>query len=246
MQLVDRIFNVLELLSSNSEGFMITEISKSLDLPVSTTHRLLSSLKDNNYVTQDESTSKYKLGLKVVTLASNYLNGNNIKQVAKPFMEDLAYEYEEVVFLTVLENERAICIDTAISNTRINFYVKVGSEMPLNAAIGGQVILAYAGEREVDRILENYSSRKYTQKTLLDPKDIKMKLNKIKEQGYGICDEELELGVWAGAAPIKDTSGKVVASIAMLTIKNSDNDYDSKIKSLIETADKISKALGGK
>ncbi|WP_315122386.1 IclR family transcriptional regulator [uncultured Clostridium sp.] len=246
MQLVDRIFNVLELLSSNNEGFMITEISKSLNLPVSTTHRLLSSLKDNNYVVQDQSTSKYRLGLKVVTLASNYLNDNNIKQVAKPFMEDLAYKYGEVVFLTVFENERAICIDTAVSNTRINFYVKIGSEMPLNAAIGAQVILAYGDEREVDRILDKYSSRKYTQKTLLESKDIKIKLNRIKEKGYGICDEELELGVWAGAAPIMDISGKAVASITMLTIKNSNNDYESKIKSLIEVADKISNALGGK
>lgn len=197
MQLVERIFMVLELLSNKPEGLMITEISKSLDLPVSTTHRLLASLKDNDYVLQDKETSRYRLGLKVVSLAVGYLNNNNVKTVARPFLEDLFNKYEEVIFLTVMENKKSICIDTVNSGDRIKFYVKIGSEMPLNGASAAQAIVAYLEEKEIDEILEKSEFKRYSKNTLTDCLEVKEKLSKIREAGYAVCDEELDDGVIA-------------------------------------------------
>lgn len=243
---MDRTLELLDLLSEKEEGYMITEIAEILDIPISSVHRLLTSLRKNGYILQDHQTKKYKLGLKILQLAINLLNHTDIRRVARPYMEKLSQKYDEVVFLTVIDEDtrRAICIDTVIPSTTYKFYVKLGSEMPVNAAVAAQAILAYMDEKLVDEIIQQKEHKQYTPHSLIDPKEIKEKIQKIGKTGYGICDEELEIGVKAIAAPVMNQYGQVVASIATVGMKVWEKNGEEKIKDIQEAAMDISYALG--
>lgn len=244
MQIIDRVLTLLELLSSNNDGYMITEISEKLELPISTVHRILSSLKKHNYIEQDEETKKYKLGLNVLNLAVNLLNNNDVRAISRKHIKKISMKYNNLVFLTLMQNDVAICIDTVESSGNMNFYVKIGSEMPINATASAQAIAAYMKENEVNEILEKQYSKKYTSRTLTEVESVKKKLKQIRETGYAICDEELETGTVAISVPIRDFSKKVIGSITMVEIKLDTSIQEKKIIDLKETAKVISCALG--
>ena len=246
MRIVDRMLELLDLLSGKDEGYMITEISELLDIPISSTHRMLASLKKHGYTVQDHQTKKYKIGLKVLRLAVNMLNHMDVRVVARPHMEELSKKYGEIVFATILdlETKSAICIDTVTPFSGYSFYVKIGSEMPMNAAVSAQVILAYMGEDKINEVISGREHRRFTQNSLLDSGLIKEKLSNIRRKGYGICDEELEMGVRAIAAPVLNLYGQVIASITMVGIKLGEPIEDKKIQEIQEAAMNISQELG--
>ena len=244
MQIIDRAFELLELLSKNKGGYMISELSEKLDVPISSVHRLLSSLKKNNYIVQDPQNKRYKLGLKVLNLAVNLLNNYDIRNIARTYLEALCSKHGEAVFLTIFENEIAVCIDTVMNENSCKFFVRIGREMPIHAAVAGQVILADADEEMIDSVLKKTDYIQYTPYTITDPEKLKQKLKEIKKMGYGICDEELEIGVQAFGVPIRDHSGKAIASITMLRIKTGNNIEKEKLEDLKKTAFDISLALG--
>ena len=70
MQLIDRALNALEILSQNMNGMSVTDLAEQLGIPASSTHRILSSLKGNHFVVQDEHTKKYRLGYKICAIAT--------------------------------------------------------------------------------------------------------------------------------------------------------------------------------
>lgn len=246
MRIVDRMLELLDLLSDKDEGYMITEISEMLDIPISSIHRMLSSLKKHGYIIQDQQTRKYRMGLKVLRLAVNMLNHMDVRVMARCHMEELAKKYGEIVFLTLLDVDAksAICIDTVTPFSGYSFYVKIGSEMPMNAAVSAQVILAYMDEDTIDAVIGAREHKPFTPNSLLDSALIKEKLYDIRKKGYGICDEELEMGVRAVAAPVMNLHGQAIASITMVGIKLGACIEERKIQDIQETALNISQILG--
>ncbi len=246
MQTVNRIINILELLSKFSNGLMISEISEEVDLPISTTYRILNALKKRGYIAQDSLTKRYRLGMGISTLAIKLLNNNDIVNSARPYMEELSSKWEILVFIAVEENDKAICVSMVNNSNKVKFYVNIGSEMPLYCTSSSQVIFAYKTEKKIDSLLSQGTFSKLTPNTLTDPEDIKKKLCTIRELGYGICNEEMELGVKAISAPIKNRSNQVSASINIIGIKGDESIENETlmIKDLQNAALKISRSIG--
>lgn len=246
MQTINRIIDLLELLSQHNNGLMISEISQEINLPISTTHRMLNSLKKRGYISQDALTKRYQLGISILSLAVSVINNNDIVNSARPYMEALSSSCQNLVFLTVEENNKAICVSMVNNSNKVKFYVKIGSEMPVHCAVGAQAIFAYKTDKEIDALLKNKTFTRYTEHTLVEAAPIKEKLAFIKQMGYGICDEEMELGVRAIAVPIKNRFGQISASLTVIGIKYNESKEDQLhiIEDLKRTASQISKTLG--
>lgn len=244
MQTVDRIINLLEFLSKNKDGKGIKEISETLDLPLSTTHRMLNSLKDKGYVYQDKVSKEYKTGLEVLSLAINLLNDMDIIKISRPIIEDLSTKHGQLVYLSIFEDDKIICVDMVNNAKRTKFYVQIGTSMPIYCAASAKVIAAYLDETDVDHILENTNKIKYTSHTKLDDEEIKKEYARIREEGYAICDEEMELGVKAISTPIFGRDNRIHASITTMIIKQLEYDEDNFINDLKQGTRKISKLLG--
>lgn len=244
MQTIHRITKLFEFLSRYKDGLGINEISQSLDFPLSTTHRMLNSLRKDGYVTQDELTKRYKLGVKILSLAINQLNNMDIIKISKPIIEELSTKYGQLVYLSVLENNRVVCIDMVNNSKRTKFYVQIGASMPVYCAASGKAIGAYLDESKLDDIIKDTNIIKFTLHTIIDDYEIKGELCKVKKQGYAVCDEEMELGVNAVAVPVFGRDEQVYASITIMLMKQLKYDEDKIVHDLKQAANKISKFLG--
>lgn len=245
MQSVDRIVTILTLLSNASHGLGITELYGVCDLPKSTLHRILNSLMEHGFVLQDLETKKYRLGHSVLRLGAGYLAQNDLRGVARFHLEKLGEELNETVYLTVLQDERAICVDTFGASRNLNYFVHIGREMPFNTTAAAKVLLAYQSKEMIKKTIFRQNLVKLTERSIIDPDILMEHLTQIKEQGYGICEEEMEEGVMAIAAPIWNWGLQVVGSVAVIgpcvRIEAMKQDIINKV---LETAEIISKEYG--
>lgn len=244
MQAVDRVIKLLELLSEYSDGLGINDISERVDLPLSTSHRILKALKKKGYVVQDNITKRYRLGMEILTLAINLLNNIDITKIANPVIEELSTKQGQLIFLSVIEDDNIICVDMANNSRQAKLYVQIGYSMPPYCSAAAKAIVAFLDEEEIDNILDKRDRIKYTQHTKLDTAEIRKELSTIRHLGYAICDEEMYVGVKAFSVPIYRRDGRACASITTMLIDQTEYDEEYIIQDLEYAADKISKSLG--
>jgi len=250
MKSLRKTIDILDCLSDVNRDVGITELGLRLNLPKSTVHRILKVLLDYSIVEQEKDTSKYRMGLSLLKYSSSLLRSFDIRKIAKPILEKICNETGETTFLTIWKNNQGICIDSNFSSQNINtnLFVEIGREMPFHCTASSKVILANQPTEDVKRIISKEPLLKYAPNTITEPGKLIINLLEIKNKGYAICDEELEEGIKAVAAPIKDINGKTIASIAItgLSKRMSSDNIERLIKILTNFAQEMSNKLGYK
>jgi DNA-binding IclR family transcriptional regulator len=243
---VDRSVNILEELANHEEGLGVTELANRLDIHKSSIHRLLSTLVYRGLVKQDPKTDNYKLGLKLFELGSRIFNDLEIREYAKPYLEELVAATDEAVHLVIMDQGEIVYIDKVESSKTIRMNSQIGKRVPVHCSAVGKAMLAYYPKARVDQIIKEQGLAKYTENTITDLKELKEHLTKIKEQGYAIDNVEHELGIRCVAAPIFNYSGKVVSSVSVSgpTIHVTKERVEELAKLVKDTAMKISSQLG--
>lgn len=247
VQVVDRVIDLLNELGRVQPGLGISELADMVSLPRSTVHRILQSLMKGGLVQQDRETRKYRLGLGFLVLGSSVLNGLDVREAARPYLKQLFQELGETVFLTVLDGNRAICVEKIETVAKsVRFVVQVGSVTPFHCAAGGKVLLAYLPEEMVDRVLDGYCFERYTPYTITSRDSLDRELAVTRSRGFGVCDQEFETFVRAVAAPVFGKDGCVLASITVIgLIDRFDNQFISRALEMVQTAaGQVSRQLG--
>ncbi|TEU12081.1 MAG: IclR family transcriptional regulator [Anaerolineales bacterium] len=212
---VDRAIAVLKAFSEEKPELGVTELSRQLKLPKSTVYRLLASLHREGIVDQDPETEKYRLGIELVHLAGLVLKQIDVRQVARPYLQSLAEASEETVNLTVLTGDgKVINIDGISSPRMVRNVGWIGREMLPHCISSGKALLAYLPQQRLERILARGLPR-FTEKTIVDPIRLREEMKKVRQQGYAVAQEELEIGLSAVAAPIWNHEGEVVAAASV-------------------------------
>ena len=215
VQAVKRAITILKTLGEEEMELGVSELARRSGLQKSTVHRLLQTLQHEGLVEQNPETGKYRLGLEILRLAGTVLRElEDLQQVARPFLRALAEECGETVNLTILAGDGVINVDRIPSPHRVRNIGWIGRKMPLHCVSAGKVFLAYMPEEEVERFL-NSKLPQLTKYTITDPAKLREELQRVRELGYGVGLEELEEGLNAVAAPIRDYRGKVVAAISV-------------------------------
>lgn len=244
MQLVERTLDVLLTLSKESDGLSVSELAEKINLPSSTTHRILNALKKRHFVMQLSESKKYRLGYKVLTLSSNMIKEDNLALTAKPFMKELALKINKTVALCVIESESLICLDYVESKDTSMFMVRTGFAMPPHATSAGKAIQAFMPIDIVQRIyLSNHD--KLTSNTKTDLEEFMKELEQVRKEGYAISDEELQLGVQGAASPIFDFNKRVIGAVSFTALKSDNSLTEENLGLLKEYARMISKSIGG-
>ena len=244
MQLIDRALSALEILSRNMNGMSVSELSAELEIPASSTHRILASLKANHFVFQDEETRKYRLGYKVCGIASGVVKGSALTLAAKPYMKLLAQEIDRNVVLCVMEHHSIMNISSVERNDSNMYMVKIGYEMPIYATSAGRIFAAYMERQHALELLSEERRTKTTPYTKTSLQDLDEELDRVRKDGYALIDEELQLGMQGVACPIFDVTGEPAAALAFTTVKEQDPDgLKDKIERLLHYAEEISHAI---
>lgn len=247
MRAIERAFRLLDVLSEQEGSVGIIELSERVGLPPSTLHRLLGVLIDLGFAVQEPASRRYRLGPGVLRLAKGYLQQNTLIAAAQPYLMELRSRVQETVFLTALVGDDAICVATAESPRPLRFFMRVGQRMPYHAAASARAILAYRPLPERERLLRRDLPNRFTDVTPTSVEEVMRELDRIRAQGFAVCAEEMEVGVTALAAPVRDAAGEVIASVTIVapTMRfSSATRREEGLAELRASAAAISSALG--
>jgi IclR family acetate operon transcriptional repressor len=240
----------LDILSRYPRGLSLGELAQQAQLTKGTTHRILSTLAYLDFVRQDPMTKQYVLGFKLAELGDMVLSQLDLRNIARPFLIDLAERVQETVHLVVRDYDEALYIDKVELNFRqsgLQMISRLGARIPMHCCSVGKVLLAHLPDETVAQIIRSRGLPPRTANTITDPKRLREHLKAVKKKGYAIDDEENEKGIRCTAAPILNGSGKLVAAIsisgptARLSMPHLQNTVSGRVR---EAALNISKALG--
>lgn len=244
---VDNALRLLEAFTIDRPELGVTELSRMLGFGKSTVHRLLATLLVRGYVVKNPRTEKYFLGLRAFEVGSCAANQRTAREVAAPFLQHLMTASKETVHLGVFDGWEVVYIDKIESQQTLQINSRVGLRAPIHCTALGKALLAFRPEEELVRFLRR-RLRRYTARTLTDPTALRKELAAIKAKGYALDNEEFELGLKCIAAPLRDYTGEVVASvgIAGAAVRLLEERMDALINLVRLTAQRISAALGFK
>ncbi len=208
-------FRVLELVSSSTSGYTLTELVRHLKISMGAAQRITNTLLDLGYLYKEPKTKIFRLTPKFLSFGSPFLSQSEIRDISLKFMRQLNEELNEVVNLGVMMNdEEIVYIDRVDSSTHIvSANIRAGSRRPIHLNSIGKVILAHLPETDQKRILDNISFEKYPSKTLRNRRELEDQLRTIRRQGYSAGKSELYDDIYAIAVPILNHHGVAVAGL---------------------------------
>lgn len=246
VQSIDRAVSLLRAFSTDEPELGVGELSRRVDLPKSTVYRLLSSLEENGLIRQNPESGRYGLGVDLISLSNRVLAYADLQRAARPHLRTLADTLQETVNLSILDGDQVFNLEQFVSGDRLIMRVGwVGRRMPAYAVSSGRAIMAFLPQQEIGKILGGDLSA-ITPHTHTDLEEIQRLLEQVRKQRYCATFEELEIGLHAISAPIRDHNGRVIASVSVsgpayrLTAKRIHNIAPQ----VIHTADCVSYDLG--
>ena len=212
IQSVDRAVAILEILARDGEAG-VTEVARELGVHKSTASRLLAALDRRELVVQDAARGRFRLGVGLVRLAGAASRRLDVVQESRPVCRALAQEVGETVNLAILSGREALYLDQVAGPAALSPHNWAGQRIPLHATSDGKVLLAY---RPAAEILEHLvlPLERFTGHTVTALPEFGRLLAQVRERGYATAVDELEDGLTAVAAPVRNSEGAVIASIS--------------------------------
>jgi IclR family acetate operon transcriptional repressor len=241
---VDRAVELLLLLGRRRRDMGVTELAKELGVQKSTAHSLLQTLMLRGFVRQTD-TGRYTLGYGLIRLGEACAEQLDIRGIARPFMNELADETEEIALLAVLSGTELIIVEKAEPQKPFFIIPKFDFSITLHSTAIGKVLLANAPTAIIDEVLARGVER-FTSYTLTDREALLKELAQVREQGFAVgCNETIE-GVTCIAVPVYDSAGKVAAALSVSSASSmlAAQRYETLVRLLKEKAGKISRRLG--
>ena len=215
-----KLFNLLELLIDKGECGLI-EISKDLNINKASVHRLLQSLICLGYVSQDESSLKYRPTYKICALSSKILEKNDMVTICKPYLKKIADYTSETVHLVKLVDNTAVYIDKVEgSKSSIRLISRIGKAIPLYCSGVGKAMMAYMSDDKIIQIFNNSEIIPYTTNTITDINSLLKTIITVRKNGIAIDNEEMEKGVKCIAIAINDFENKPNYAISISAPKD--------------------------
>jgi DNA-binding IclR family transcriptional regulator len=243
VQSVDRALTILEVLARVGEAG-VTEIAGELGVHKSTAFRLVTTLEAHRLVEQTTDRGRYRLGVGVLRLAGATTARLDLVQEARPVCRQLAADTGETVNIAVLSESSALYLDQIAGSSALQPHNWVGQHIPLHATSNGKVLLSGLDDAQVKDLLGTLS--RYTATTITKKGRLREELALVREQGYAVAVDELEEGLTAVAAPIRNAHGDVVASMSVSgpTFRLSEERVEDVVRLLVEAAGEVSHRLG--
>lgn len=207
--------SILDQFSGHSGDLGVNEIARLVGMHKSTVSRLCATLENAGYLERDANTNRFRLGARIYQLAGSSSPTTDVRLVARPVMLELVESSRETATLGVREGSDIVTIDVVDGLNYMRMATRVGMRTQLHASAVAKAILAWMPDAEVDDLLANWPMIGLTPNTLTDATTLKGLLAEVRERGFALDMEELEIGLRCVAAPIRDPYGRVVAGISI-------------------------------
>ncbi len=244
VQVIERMFALMDVLASRKESISLKEISEKTGLHPSTTHRLLNDLAIGRFVDRSQPGS-YRLGMRLLELGNLVKNRLNVRDAALVPMRRLHKLIQQPVNLSMRQGDEIIYIERAFSERSGMQVVRaIGGRAPLHLTSVGKLFLATDDAQRVRAYATRTGLSGHTKNSLTDLSALERELSKVQQYGYAQDNEELELGVRCMAAGVYDDQGTLVAGLSISAPAG--RLEDEWLPKLQATAQEISTTLGFK
>lgn len=236
--------DILERLVQDGEPMRLTEFASGLEQPKATVYRALATLEERGYIARlpDE---RYRLGVRCLELGASTGDMLDLRAVARENIEKLSAETEESVHLAVYERGEVVYVDKVDSMLPVAPKSRVGTRAPATSIATGRALLAFQSAAEIDRVLSEPAVA-YTQNTMTDPDELRAMLEQVRRDDLARNDGSWRDGVSGIAAPVRDHTGVVVASIGccMPSMRLTESRRGPVSRAVLDAAANVSRELG--
>jgi DNA-binding IclR family transcriptional regulator len=210
---VDRALMVLNLLGTRPSGVSLAELARMSGIPMTTLHRLLAVLREASLVRETDA-GLHAIGVGAVVLGRAFLDGVDLREVAKGQMKGLVETTGETCHLGVLASVHIVYLEKVDSPHPVRMHSSIGGVSPAVSTALGRAILAHSTRAAVLEVLEGSERLLGLQ---LESPDVFELLDEVRQRGYSTDLQENELGICCVGAPVFDHTGRVIAGLSLST-----------------------------
>jgi DNA-binding IclR family transcriptional regulator len=245
IQTIQRAGVILRCLMESDTELGVNFISRQVGIHKSTVSRLLSALGKERFVEQNPESGKWRLGLGLLGLAGAVLERIDLREAASIPLRTLVSQTQETINISVLDGNECVNVESIRSPKAIQYAGRLGRRTPLHCTSTGKVLLAFLTSEERDVLLPD-RLLSCTKKSIADRPALEQALEQVCEQGYAVAHEEFEEGLSSIAAPIRNHTGQVIATVSISgpTYRMGPGRSEEFVKPLLDAAMEISGNLG--
>jgi IclR family acetate operon transcriptional repressor len=235
-----RAVSILDALADGSE-LGTTELSRKTAISPSTVSRQLGTLARLGLVERVQASGRYRMGVRVLRLANAVLGRLDLRNIARPLIEQLVADVGETATLSIPDGSDALTVDFVPTDKYVRGVTHLGRPSIGHATSAGKVLLAFGSHTLPDGPLVAY-----TPKTIVDPARLEAEVEEVRRSGYAVAVDEREPGLSAIAAPIWSAEGELAAILALQgpSSRFTGATLEHAVQPLLACARDISSALG--
>lgn len=211
VQTLARGLAVIRAFDADRPELTLSEVARETGLTRAAARRFLLTLSDLGYVRADGR--RFALTPRVLELGFAYLSSMSLPEVAQPHLERLVAEVQESTSVAVLDGADVVYVSRVATSRIMRVAINIGTRFPAAITSMGRVLLAGLPPGELDARLASVELESRTQYSITDEKRLRAELDRVRSQGWAFVDQELEEGLRSIAVPIRESAGKVVASL---------------------------------
>lgn len=245
VQSIGRGFAVIKSFSGRADALTITDVAERTGLSRAAARRFLLTFKELGYVSAEDGL--FRLTPRILDLGFTFLSTMRLPDVAQATMEEVVATVHESCSITVLDGMDIVYVARVPTKRIMAIALAVGARLPAYPTSMGRVLLASLDPASLDRYLSQVILEPLTARTVTSKPQLSRILDEVREQGWAIIDQEVEVGVRSVATPIRDHSGRTAAAINISSHASRVSMKELRARYLpivLQAAERISNLLG--
>lgn len=211
--MVGKALRLLVLLGDAPKGITLSELARQAGYPVSTTHRLLSSIAREEFAVLDED-RRWNLGLRMFELGQRVLHARGFAETATPVLRRITAETGESALMSVLDGHDQLYVHFVEGTQQVQITGEPGRRGPLHCTSMGKCLIAFAPEQARESLLAELELPALGPRTITDRAAFRAEIEQVRRDGYATADEEHEAGIIAIGVPVLGPGGTATAALS--------------------------------
>jgi IclR family acetate operon transcriptional repressor len=211
VQSLTRALEVLRVIAAAPDGLILRDVARAAGLPVSTAHRLLTTLEGERFVRANPDTAVWTIGAEAFAVGQGFVRARDVAALARPRLRALTSRWGETASLYLEADGGLICAAQVESRQMVRAVTRVGGLVSMHCTAAGKAWLAATQEPDLSGL--RYDRR--TPRTLTTEAGLRAAVDVTRAQGWALDDEELVEGVRCVAAAVLDEEGRPLAALSV-------------------------------
>jgi IclR family pca regulon transcriptional regulator len=181
----------------------------------------------------------YWLTPRVLRLGQSYLESARLPRIVQPFLQRVTSGTQEIAYVSVMDGDDVVYIARNGSNRNMNTGIVLGSRVQAQVTAAGMLMLSMREPQWLENWFEHHELKTYTTQTINNKDRLRLELARIRQRGWAVSEQQLELTYRGVAVPLIDRRGDLVAALNVtmpMGHESTDDAVQRVLPVLLETA----------